>query len=288
VATAIGLLYLTWSYGKLKWKYVILGAGLLALGVGLVWGNTSDSGPWYLKRLDFSRPSAQHRVSAWRGAVQMMWDHPLGVGWNQAVSVYDKNYSPPEGGAVALTMNSYLMLGTELGLPGLLCFVAYVALQLGVGRWQMADRIGKAEGGKRKAETLQQIGNRKSEIGNQVACRAGAIVLLVAFWFDGGLFDLPTAAVFWVLLELGVEKAEIHLTKVKSEKPKPAEYLAAKEHKEHIDTDSSPHPSPRLARRGRNFLRSLRSFVAIKSGIGNRQLVRASLPRRLPRQVVLH
>jgi hypothetical protein len=27
--------------------------------------------------------------------------------------------------------------------------------------------------------------------------------LLLAFWFDGGLFDLPTAAVFWVLLELG-------------------------------------------------------------------------------------
>jgi hypothetical protein len=26
---------------------------------------------------------------------------------------------------------------------------------------------------------------------------------VVAFWFDGGLFDLPTAALFWVLLELG-------------------------------------------------------------------------------------
>jgi hypothetical protein len=29
--------------------------------------------------------------------------------------------------------------------------------------------------------------------------------LLVAFWFDGGLFDLPTAAMFWILLELGTE-----------------------------------------------------------------------------------
>jgi hypothetical protein len=41
------------------------------------------------------------------------------------------------------------------------------------------------------------------EIGNQIACRAGALTLLVAFWFDGGLFKLATAAVFWVLLELG-------------------------------------------------------------------------------------
>ncbi len=36
------------------------------------------------------------------------------------------------------------------------------------------------------------------------ACRAGAIVLLVEFWFDGGLFTLSTASVFWILLELGV------------------------------------------------------------------------------------
>jgi hypothetical protein len=44
------------------------------------------------------------------------------VGWNQAVATYEKNYSPPEGGAAALTMNSYLMLGTELGLPGIALF----------------------------------------------------------------------------------------------------------------------------------------------------------------------
>jgi hypothetical protein len=36
-----------------------------------------------------------------------------------------------------------------------------------------------------------------------VACRAGALAMLVAFWFDGGLFTLTTAAVFWILLELG-------------------------------------------------------------------------------------
>jgi hypothetical protein len=27
--------------------------------------------------------------------------------------------------------------------------------------------------------------------------------LLVGFWFDGGLLKLPTAATFWILLELG-------------------------------------------------------------------------------------
>src|ERR1035437_256400 len=156
LATSAGLLYLAWSYGKIKWRYVVIGGGCVALGVGLLWGRTGDDVPWYLKRLDFSRPSAQHRVSAWRGAVQMMRDHPLGVGWNQAVTTYDKNYSPPVGGAAALTMNSYLMLGTELGLPGLLCFVAYVGLAL------------KTENRKQKAETLQQIGNRKADGGKHL------------------------------------------------------------------------------------------------------------------------
>jgi hypothetical protein len=37
----------------------------------------------------------------------------------------------------------------------------------------------------------------------KTTCRAGAIVLAVGFWFDGGLFKLATASVFWILLELG-------------------------------------------------------------------------------------
>jgi hypothetical protein len=37
----------------------------------------------------------------------------------------------------------------------------------------------------------------------QATCRAGAIVFLVDFFFDGGLFKLATGSVFWILLELG-------------------------------------------------------------------------------------
>ena len=196
VGTAVGLLYLAKAYGKFKWRYVILGTGLVALGALLIWGRTPDDAPWYLKRLDLSRASAQHRVAAWSGAIQMMRDHPFGVGWNKAVETYQKDYSPPEGSAAAITTNDYLMLGTQLGLPGLLCFVAYVGLAL------------KGETRKQKAETLEQIGNRKSEIGNRMACRAGALAMLVAFWFDGGLFKLATASVFWILLELGNSNAE--------------------------------------------------------------------------------
>jgi len=173
--TVVGLLYLAKAHGKLKWRWVLPGILVVAAVVCVFWHSTADTDQWYLKRLDFSRPSAQHRVSAWRGALQMMRDHPLGVGWNQAVSTYEKNYSPPKDGAAALTMNSYFMLGTELGLPGLLAFIAYIYLKF---KPMAGDLL-------------------------PVALRAGTLVLLVAFWFDGGLFDLPTAATFWILLELG-------------------------------------------------------------------------------------
>ncbi len=193
--TAVSLLYLAKVYGKLKWRYVVFGIGLVALGVLLFCGHTPDNAPWYVKRMDFGRPSTQHRVAAWCGAFQMMRDHPFGVGWNKAVSVYDKNYSPPEGGAAAITTNDYLMLGTELGLPALLCFVAYVALRL-------RSPKPKVQSPKLENDATLDIGHWTLD-SSKTACRAGALVLLVAFWFDGGLFDLPTATVFWILLELG-------------------------------------------------------------------------------------
>lgn len=200
MASTAGLLYVAWSYGKLKWRTVALGVGMLALGALCLWGRTPDSAPWYIKRLDLGRPSAQHRVSAWRGALQMMRDHPMGVGWNREVDVYEKHYSPPADGAAAITTNDYLMLGTQLGVPALFCFVVYVGLCLrGKRRWERSGRKRQDSGG---GDLRFEI---SEEEGLRIACRAGAIVLLVAFWFDGGLFTLATGAVFWVLLELGRE-----------------------------------------------------------------------------------
>jgi hypothetical protein len=42
----------------------------------------------------------------------------------------------------------------------------------------------------------------------RIACRGAAIEMLVAFWFDGGLFTLALASLFWVLLQVGAEKAQ--------------------------------------------------------------------------------
>jgi hypothetical protein len=192
LGVAVGLLYLAKAHGTFKWRFVLPGIFVVAAVVCFFWNATPDSSPWYVKRLDLGRPSAQHRVAAWCGAFQMMRDHPLGVGWDKTTDVYQKNYSPPEDGAAAITTNDYLMLGTELGLPGLICFVGYVWLSLG--------RRSKVE----SRETVKALSPVTCHSPLQTSCRAGALALLVAFWFDGGLFMLATASVFWILLELGI------------------------------------------------------------------------------------
>ena len=76
-------------------------------------------------------------------------------------------------------MNDYLMLGATLGIPALYCFGMYLWLSL-----TRKVKISKLDWSK-------------------TVYHASAIVLLVGFWFDGGLFKLATASTFWILLELG-------------------------------------------------------------------------------------
>ena len=141
---------------------------------------------WHPVRRAFSAArtedfSSRNRVAAWEGDLQMMAERPwFGSGWNQPEPLYEHYYLPPKmSESAAIEMNDYLILGSTLGIPALFCFGMYLWLSL----------------------------TRKLEVTEanwlQTACRAGAIVLLVGFWFDGGLFKLPTAATFWILLELG-------------------------------------------------------------------------------------
>jgi O-antigen ligase len=200
LGTAVGLLYLAKAYGKLKWRlksflYSVFCFLLLLFGVWFFW-NTPRTAPWYFQRLDMSRSSVQHRLAAWKAGMEIMRDHPFGVGWNKAVDVYQKSYSPPENGVAAITTNDYLMLGTQLGIPALICFVAYVGLCL-YSRARYSVRAANND------EDGMQVTTRPILDLMKAACRAGALAMLVEFWFDGGLFDLPTASVFWILLELG-------------------------------------------------------------------------------------
>jgi O-antigen ligase len=156
---------------------------------------------WHPVRRVFSVVNAadfswRNRIYAWEGALQIAAEHPwFGTGWNQPESLYDHYYLSAkliDGSAIEL--NDYLMLGASLGVPALICFGMYIWLTL---RQNGKCRIKNEEWS--EADWQQTI------------CHAGAIVLLVGFWFDGGLFKLPTAATFWILLELGGVRPQNYL-----------------------------------------------------------------------------
>jgi len=136
--------------------------------------------------------SWRNRVAAWEGALQITAVHPwTGAGWERPELLYEQYYlSPKIDENAAIEMNDYLMLGATLGIPALFCF--------GICLWQSLTH---------PLETILQpiVEGSVEEITDWIgiACRAGTIVLLVGFWFDGGMFKLPTAATFWILLELG-------------------------------------------------------------------------------------
>ncbi len=138
--------------------------------------------------------SWRNRVAAWEGAGRMMLARPIiGFGWGKAEEVYSKEYRAARlEESAAIQMNDYLMIGISAGTPALVCLLIYLLLTgFQVSGFKFQVRQGK---------TLH-LGLKPSDFLPTV-CFAGAIVGMVGFWFDGGLFKLPTATVFWVLLEL--------------------------------------------------------------------------------------
>lgn len=142
--------------------------------------------------------SWRNRITAWEGAVRMITDRPwAGFGWSEAETVYGKKYRPTQlenGGAIQ--MNDYFMMGISAGVPAVMCFLIYTGLSLR-----------NPQAAVRRPHSGESAGNRRNAWGDldwlQTICRAGAMVLLVGFWFDGGLFKFATGSVFWILLELG-------------------------------------------------------------------------------------
>ena len=154
---------------------------------------------WHPARRAFSATrtedfSWRNRVAAWEGDWQMMAEHPwFGAGWNQPEPLYDHYYLPPKlTESSAIQMNDYLLLGATLGVPALGWLFAYIWLSLRPKRGN--------ENHDRSFDFLS------------TTCHAGAVVLLVGFWFDGGLFHLPTAATFWIILELGAVQPQNYFT----------------------------------------------------------------------------
>lgn len=198
LGTAVGLLYLAAQVGKSSqyggWlrrnrlPLTMLAASLLALGFWQFRFTEMRPAERAFSAANANDFSWRNRVAAWEGSVHMMADRPLlGFGRGKAESVYATKYCQAnEPGAIEL--NDYLMLGISSGVPALVCFAVWLGLT-----------YGRRSAGFHPAAAVFTV------------CRSGSIVLLVGFWFDGGLFKWPVAPVFWMLAELARLEPQISL-----------------------------------------------------------------------------
>jgi len=144
--------------------------------------------------------SWRNRIDAWAGALQMISDRPfLGTRWDNANDIYYGFYQNHKTDqSLVMELNDYLLIGSQLGLVALLCLVFYF--------WQSLRKINKMLDKMFTVKGAPSVGATFTTINIeclQIISSAGAIALLTEFCFDGGFFDVPTAMVFWILLELG-------------------------------------------------------------------------------------
>ncbi len=131
-----------------------------------------------------------------------MAEHPLsGIGLGGVQREFQQLYAPPilvEYWSIIL--NDYLTVGMALGVPALLCF----ACLLWVG-WNRASQCHREISWSPQLHLPQAPACNRSDSHSLLllGCRGALIVLLIGFWFDGGLFKLALATPFWVYLELG-------------------------------------------------------------------------------------
>ena len=179
------------SFPWLNKNWLSLSAILLSVVVLFFWHFRQTT--WHPARRALSAVNAvdfswRNRIAAWEGALQIRLSIRGLARLNQPEPLYEHYYLPQKlTESAAIQMNDYLMLGATLGIPALFCFGMYLWLSLTTN----------------SGARISNIGRWTLDFGLAASDVRGAIVLLVGFWFDGGLFKLATASTFWILLELG-------------------------------------------------------------------------------------
>jgi O-antigen ligase len=173
---------------NLRSNLIVSGVAVCSIVILLYWFVYQQD--WHLLRrvvsvVNQNDFSWRNRVFAWVGDLQMMAERPwFGFGWEKPELMYGCYFLPSKMAEIAaIEMNDYLMLGASIGIPALFCFCMYL--------WQSFFE-----------RTSRGVVHSQDK-GLKIICQAGAFVLAVGFWFDGGLFKLATASTFWILLELG-------------------------------------------------------------------------------------
>ncbi len=113
--------------GRLRFQFV--GMGLLAgvLFLFLV-DKTFIERQWTI--VDYEQDgSATGRIESWKGALRLIRDHPLGTGgggFDILSPVYIPEIVAAHGGEERAVHNTYLWVGSDWGIAGLICFMGFI------------------------------------------------------------------------------------------------------------------------------------------------------------------
>lgn len=128
--------------------------------------------------------SWQNRLSAWTGSLQIIVDNPFGNIRDDCEELYTAYYLPSDTvESSAIHSNSLLLAVANLGLVNTALLLVYVGTF-----FRPSD-----------ATNVDQARNQILKAGFSSA----AVIVLISFWFHGGICELPKGALFWVLLEGG-------------------------------------------------------------------------------------
>lgn len=187
LATCAGLLFIGWKQcdSRLRKSAVLLLLICSCTLVSIFWQYRNTDSRYagrVFSAFNINDFSWRNRVDAWARMTTLFIDHPgLGVGWNNVETEPIWNTGPD--GALAAQLNDYLTLAVSMGLFGFLSFLAYVCF------------------------SLRSV-KPKSTSTRAVIAQAASVVLMVAFWFDGGLFKLAISGLYWVLMSFSTSERQ--------------------------------------------------------------------------------
>jgi len=184
LAAAAGTLALLWLSGRRKLALALLVVCVIVGGWLL---GFSGSGETTSELLDQSvDPSTMaFRLNVWRTALWMLADFPFtGVGmgtFNDVAALLYPFYETQNPG----THNVYLQAGVDLGLPGLIAYLAFLGLIVWMGRQAARDFEKAGPSGLRAVA---------------VSCLSGMIALLVHGLVDNTTWNTRAAFLPWLVM----------------------------------------------------------------------------------------
>ena len=144
--------------------------------------------------------SSAHRITIWRGALQMIKKHPMwGVGYG-AFPATIPNYASGQLGYVD-AHNSYLLIAAEMGIPTLLVFLLVLVMAWAYTYWLYHHTTDLS---------IKSIA---------LGVMAGLVGLLVANMFGSRMDDQAVSSYFWILCGLVmrgvlIERAESRVSAI--------------------------------------------------------------------------